>query len=86
MGYSGAWGKLIHEKTWNRKSRENCPFKEYLISLNKVGGGLVTVVVRLLAMAAVWVRIQTSQKYKMSNLSIGVAYTLYPAKKCKKYG
>ncbi len=25
MGYSGAWEKLIHEKTWSRKSRGNIP-------------------------------------------------------------
>jgi hypothetical protein len=26
MEYSGAWGKLIHEKTRNRKSRGTVPF------------------------------------------------------------
>jgi hypothetical protein len=27
MVYSGAWGKLIHEKTRSRKSRETVPLK-----------------------------------------------------------
>jgi hypothetical protein len=27
MVYSGAWGKLIHEKTRSRKSRDTAPFK-----------------------------------------------------------
>ncbi len=27
MAYSGAWGKLIHEKTRSRKSRDTVPLK-----------------------------------------------------------
>jgi hypothetical protein len=38
-------------------------------------------VARLLATAAFWVRIQTSQKYKMGDISKGVATKLSPAKK-----
>jgi hypothetical protein len=38
-------------------------------------------VAHLLAAAALWVRIQTSlKKYKMGNISKGVANTLKPAK------
>jgi len=28
MGYSGAWGKLIHEKNLNSNISWHCPFKE----------------------------------------------------------
>jgi hypothetical protein len=39
----------------------------------------------LLATAALWVRIQTSlKKYKVGDISKGVANTLYSAKKYKK--
>ncbi len=30
MVYSGARGKLIHEKTWSRKPRGTVPFREYI--------------------------------------------------------
>ncbi len=30
MGYSGTWGKLIHEKYWSRKSRDTVPLRRYL--------------------------------------------------------
>ncbi len=29
MEYSGAWGKLIHEKTRSKKSRDTVPLKVY---------------------------------------------------------
>jgi hypothetical protein len=29
MVYSGAWGKLIHEKTRSRKSRDTIPLKNW---------------------------------------------------------
>ncbi len=31
IGYSGAWGKLIHEKTLCRKSRETVPINKRLL-------------------------------------------------------
>jgi hypothetical protein len=44
MGYSGVWGKLIHEKTWNRKSRGNVPLKGHanktdFLNINRFGIG-----------------------------------------------
>ncbi len=35
MGYSGAGGKLIHEKNQKQKISWHCPFKEKHWSLNK---------------------------------------------------
>ncbi len=31
MVYLGAWGKLIHKKTWSRKSRGTVPLKNLSI-------------------------------------------------------
>ncbi len=36
MVYSDAWGKLIHEKTRSRKSRDTVPLK---VVYNEKGGG-----------------------------------------------
>ncbi len=32
MGYSRAWGKLFHEKTWSRKSRVTVPLSSHAIA------------------------------------------------------
>ncbi len=32
MVYSGAWGKLIHEKNQKQKISWHCPFKSYITS------------------------------------------------------
>ncbi len=36
--YSGAWGKMIHEKTWSKKSRDTVPLKDkFLYLIREIG-------------------------------------------------
>ncbi len=36
MVYSGAWGKLIHEKNRSRKSRDTVPLNSILITARQI--------------------------------------------------
>ncbi len=39
MGYSGAWGKIIHVKNWNRRSRVRLPLSKFSTLLNRSVSG-----------------------------------------------
>jgi hypothetical protein len=51
MEYSGAGGKLIHEKNQKKKSRDTLPFKGYTTSLESMTKVFLRVTTRCLQIA-----------------------------------